>query len=91
MSRVNGEMEVDRGSLIWSYYLGPAWNMSEVDTRETCKYLEKIQENFGRKLVGGSSTVAGFAVRGDLGWRKQEERREEKKLLFGRMLVAENE
>ena len=42
--------------------------------------LEKIQENIGRKLVGGSSTVAGVAVRGNMGWRKLEERREEEKL-----------
>ena len=26
--------------------------------------------------MGGSSSVAGFAVRGDLGWSKVEERRE---------------
>ena len=47
--------------------------------KAACKNLEKIQENNGRKLVGGSSTVAGAAVRGDLGWRKLKERREEKK------------
>ena len=47
-----------------------------------CKKLEKNQDNIGRKLVGGNSTVAGVAVRGDLGWRNLEERREEKKLLF---------
>ena len=41
------------------------------------------ERNIGRKLVGGSSTVAGIAVKGDLGWRKLEERREENKLLFG--------
>ena len=33
--------------------------------------------------MDGSSLVAGVAVRGDLGWRKLEERREEKKLVFG--------
>ena len=49
--------------------------------KAACKNLEKIQEKIGRKL-GGSSTVAGAAVRGDLGWRKLEERREEK-ILFG--------
>ena len=30
--------------------------------------------------MGGSSTIAGVAVRGDLGWRKLKEIREEKKL-----------
>ena len=44
--------------------------------------LENIQEILG-KLVGGSSTVAGAVVIGELGWRKLDERREEKKLLFG--------
>ena len=28
--------------------------------------------------------MAGAAVRGDLGWKKLEERREEKKVLYGR-------
>ena len=51
--------------------------------KAACKNLENIQANIGRKLVGGSSKVAGIAVRGDLGWRKLEERKEEKKLLFG--------
>ena len=38
--------------------------------------------------MGGSSIVAGVAVRGHLGCRKLEERREEKTLLFGwRLLV----
>ena len=38
--------------------------------------------------MGRSSTVAGVAVGGDLGWRKLEERRENMKLLFGwRLLV----
>ena len=45
--------------------------------------LEKNFKNIGWKLVGGSSTVAEVAIRGDLGWGKLEERREEKKLLFG--------
>ena len=36
------------------------------------KNLEKNQENIGRILVGGSRTVAGVVVRGDLGWRKLE-------------------
>ena len=39
--------------------------------------------NISRKLMGGSSIVAGVAVRGNQDRRKLEERREEKKLLFG--------
>ena len=96
MSRVNGEMEVERGRLIWEQLARPclecAFEVWWTGWKAVCKNLEKIQENTGRKLVGGSSTVAGGAVRGNLGWRKLEERREEKKLLFGWSLqrISEN-
>lgn len=46
--------------------------------------LEAVQERVGRRLLGGSRSVAGIAVRGELGWWSLEERREEKKLLYGR-------
>ena len=52
------------------------------DGRQLARTLKKIK----RSLAGnwyGSSTVVGVAVRGDLGWKKLEERREENKLLFG--------
>ena len=45
--------------------------------------LEAVQE---RIRLGASRTVAGAAVRDDLGWRKLEEKREEKKLLYGKKL-----
>ena len=38
----------------------------------------------GRRLLGERNTVAGVAVPCDLGWRKQEERREEMKVMFGK-------
>ncbi len=50
------------------------------------KKMEAVQERIGRRLLGASRTVAGAAVRGDLGWRKLEERREEKKLLYGKRI-----
>ena len=37
--------------------------------RQHARTWKKIQENIGRKLLGGSSTVAGVTVRGDLGWK----------------------
>lgn len=43
------------------------------------KRLEAVQDRLGRKLLGGS-TMAGEAVHGEMGWRKLEERREEKKV-----------
>ena len=39
-----------------------------------------------RFIIGASRTVAGATLRDDLGWRKLEERREEKKLLYGKRL-----
>ena len=59
--------------------------------RQHARTLKKNQENIGRKLVGGSSIIAGVAVKGDLEWKKLEERREEKKLLFGRRLQRMSE
>ena len=48
--------------------------------------LEAVQGRVCRKLLGASRTVAEEAVRGEMGWRKLEERREEKKMLYGRRL-----
>ena len=45
--------------------------------------LEAVQERVGRKLLGASRSVAGVAVQGDLGWKKLEERRVEKLVLYG--------
>ena len=42
----------------------------------------------GRGLLGASNTVAGVAVLGDLGWRKLEKRREDKKFLYDRRLAS---
>ena len=50
------------------------WELKTVGKR-----LEAVQ---GRKLLG-ASTMAGEAVHGEMGWRKLEERREEKKVLYG--------
>ena len=64
-------MEEDRGGLICELLARPCLeHASEVwwtGRKVTCKNLEKIQENIGRKLVRGSSTVAGAVVRGGLG------------------------
>ena len=54
----------------------------------TNRKLEAVQERVGRKLLGASRTVAGAAIRGDLGWKRLEERREEK-VLYGRRLRTE--
>ena len=47
------------------------------------KRLEAVQERIGRKLLGASRSVAGVAVQRDLGWKKLEEKRKEKKVLYG--------
>ena len=46
------------------------------------KRLEAVQDRLGRKLLEAGRTVAGEAIRGEMGWRKLEERREEK-MLYG--------
>ena len=46
-------------------------------TKGSLQKLGKIHDNIGRKLVGGSSTVAEAVLRRNLGWRKLKERREE--------------
>ena len=75
---MNGEMKVDSGRLIWEFLVRLCLDIHlKCSGQEGRQYenLKKIQENIGRKLVGGSSTVAGVVVRGNLGWRKLEERR----------------
>ena len=91
MNRVNGgEVEVGRSILIWELlampYLEHASEIWWTGGKAACKNLEKIQEKIGRKLVGGSSTVVGAAVGGNLGRRKLE--REGKKEIFNWMEVA---
>ena len=49
------------------------------------KKLESAQMRVGRRLLGASNTIAGVAVQGNLGWRKLVERREEMKVLFGKI------
>ena len=88
MSRVNGQIEVEQGRLVWELLARPSlehavsvwWTGEKV----AHKRLEAVQDGVGRKLLGASRSVAEVAVRGDLGWKKIEERREEKKVLYGR-------
>ena len=79
MSRVNGEIEVDRGRFIWELLARPclehACEVWWTGGKAPCNNLEKDSREHGRKLVVASSTVAEVAVRGDLGRRKLEERR----------------
>ena len=64
MSRVNGEMEVDRGRPIWELLARPFLeHASEVwwaGGKATCNSLKTIQENIGRKLVGASRQLQGL-------------------------------
>ena len=50
------------------------------------KAVEQVVVNIreAENKVARSNTMAGMAVFGDLGWRKLKERKEEKKLLYGR-------
>ena len=88
MSRKDGQIEVERGRLVWELLARPGLeHAAEVwwpGGKTVNRKLEAVQERMGRRLLGASRTVAGAAVRGDLGWRKLEERREERKLLYGK-------
>ena len=90
MSRKDGKIEVERGRLVWELLARPGLeHAAEVwwpGGKTVNRKLEAVQERIGRRLLGASRTVAGAAVRGDLGWRKLEERREERKLLYGKRL-----
>ena len=79
MSKVNGEMELDRGRLIWELLARSC--LEHASEKGVYKNLEKIQENIGTKLVGGNSTVAGVAVRGEGTWAGGTEGK--KLLLYG--------
>ena len=90
MSRVDGNKEVERGRLIWELLARPTLeHAAEVwgkGGKVLCRKLEVAQDRVGRRLLGGSRSVAGVAVRGDLGWWALEERRDLKKLFYGRRL-----
>ena len=90
MSRKDGQIEVERGRLVWELLARPGLeHAAEIwwpGGKAANKKLEAVQDKVGRRLLGASRTVAGAAVRGDLGWRKLEERREAKKLLYGKRL-----
>ena len=90
MSRKDGQIEVERGRLVWELLARPSlehaaeiwWPGGKIANRN----LEAVQEKVGKQLLGASRSVPGAAVRGDLGWRKLEERREGKKLMYGKRL-----
>ncbi len=75
MSRVNGQMEVERGRLVWELARPSIEHAAEVwwtGGKTANRKLEAIQERVGRKVLGASGTVAGVAICGDLGWRTLE-------------------
>jgi len=87
MSRVNSQIEVECGRQIWELLAHPSLEHAGGEDRGTVanRKLEAVQERVGRKLLGASRTAAGAAIRGDLGRKRLEERREEK-VLYGRRL-----
>ena len=86
----DGQVEVERGRLVWELLARPGLeHAAEVwwpGGKAVNRRLEAVQERIGRRLLGAGRTVAGAAVRGDLGWRKLDQRREERKLLYGKRL-----
>ena len=95
MSRVNGQVGVDRGQMAWELmgrlsveHAAEVWWSGG---RGVCRKMESAQMRVGRRLLRASNIVAGVAVQGDVGWRKLEERREEMKVLFGKRLEGMEE
>ena len=56
MSRVNGQVEVDRGRMLWELLVRPSMeDAAEVwltGRRSACRKLELSQTKMGRKLLG---------------------------------------
>ena len=70
-------MDVERGRLIWELLARPAF---EHAAEGWWKGGESNEQEVGIGAgKSGSRTMAGVAVRGELGWWSLEERREEKK------------
>ena len=74
MSRMNGQVEVDRGRMVWELLARPnreyAAKVWWTGGRSACPKLESSRMIMGRRLLGESNTEVGEAVQGDLGWRK---------------------
>ena len=64
MSRVNEQVEVDRGRMVWELIGSRVWSSSR------SVVVRRAQMRVGRRLLGASNTVAGVAVQRDLGWRR---------------------
>ena len=90
MNRRDGQIEVERGRLVWELLARPSFeHAAEIwwpGGKTANRNLEAVQDKVGKRLLGASRSVAGAAVRDDLGWRKLEERREVKKLMYGKRL-----
>ena len=67
MSRVNGQVKVDGGRMVWELerpsmeYAAEVWSTGG---RTACRKLESSHIKMGRRLLGAGNTVAGVAVPG---------------------------
>ena len=89
MSMVNGQVEVDRGRMVWELLVRPSMEyVAEVwwtVRRRACRKLELSQMKMGRRLLGEQhSSRSGSAGRSKV--EEMEERREEVKVMFGKRL-----
>ena len=90
MSRVNGQVKVDRGRIVWELLARPSIDYAAelwcTGGYGACRKLESAQMKMGKRLLKASNTVAGVAVQGDLGFWKLEKRRKDVKLMFDKRL-----
>ena len=68
-------MEIDKGVTLAKLCLEQTSEVCGAGGNAACKKLETIQKKVGRKLVDGSSTVAGVVLRRDLDWRREGKKR----------------
>ena len=68
MSRKDGQVEVERGRLVWELLARPGlehaaevWSSWWPGGKSVNRKLEAVQERIGRRLQGASRTVAGAA------------------------------
>ena len=89
MSRVNEQVEVDGGKMVWELLARPSIEYAAevwwTGGCSACRKLEPSQMKMGRILLRESNIIARVAVQEDLGWRKLEESREEMKVKFGKI------
>ena len=75
MSRVNGQVEVDRRRIVWEVLTRPSMEYAAevwwTGGRSACRKFESAQIKVGRRLLEASNTVAEVSVQGGIEGRDE--------------------